>query len=110
MRDTAAFYAEAERIWPAAKLPPIGHVKHAGTGRLLITVVTRSLLRESSPEVRELILNAAALLEELGHRVDYLENLCPVPASFVSDFVLYSDLLAIGRFRRTTPRPLKGST
>jgi amidase len=99
VRDTAAFYAEAERIWPAAKLPPIGHVKHAGTRRLRIAVVTRSLLRESSPEVRELTLKSAALLEELGHRVDYLEK-PPVPASFASDFVLYWGLLAMGQIQQ----------
>jgi amidase len=99
VRDTAAFYAEAERIWPAAKLPPIGHVKHAGTRRLRIAVVTRSLLRESSPEVRELTLKSAALLEELGHRVDHLEK-PPVPASFVPDFVLYWGLLAMGQIQQ----------
>ncbi len=106
VRDTAAFYAEAERIWPTAKLPPIGHVKHAGTRRLRIAVVTRSLLRESSPEVRELTLKSAALLEELGHRVDHLEK-PPVPASFVSDFVLYWGLLAMGQIQQNK-RALEG--
>jgi amidase len=99
VRDTAAFYAEAERIWPAAKLPPIGHVKHAGTRRLRIAVITHSLLRESSAEVRELTLKSAALLEELGHRVDHLEK-PPVPTSFVSDFVLYWGLLAMGQIQQ----------
>jgi amidase len=99
VRDTAAFYAEAERIWPATKLPPIGHVRHAGTRRLRIAVVTHSLLRESSPEVRELTLKSAALLEELGHRVDHLEK-PPVPTSFVSDFVLYWGLLAMGQIQQ----------
>jgi amidase len=99
VRDTAAFYAEAERIWPAAKLLPIGDVKHAGTRRLRIAVITHSLLRESSPEVRELTLKSAALLEELGHRVDHLEK-PPVPSSFVSDFVLYWGLLAMGQIQQ----------
>ncbi|WP_428341609.1 amidase [Mycobacterium sp.] len=98
VRDTAAFYAEAERIWPAGKLPPIGHVQHAGAKRLRIAVITHSLLRESSPEVRELTLKSAALLEELGHRVDHLEK-PPVPTSFVSDFVLYWGLLAMGQIQ-----------
>ena len=98
VRDTAAFYAEAERIWPAGKLRPIGHVAHAGTKRLRIAVITHSLLRESSPEVRELTLKSAALLEELGHRVDHLEK-PPVPTSFVSDFVLYWGLLAMGQIQ-----------
>src|SRR6202042_346000 len=74
VRDTAAFYREAERIWRAPKLPPIGDVQHAGEKRLRIAVITRSLLRESSPEVRDLTLKSAGLLEELGHRVEHLEN------------------------------------
>jgi amidase len=99
VRDTAAFYAEAERIWPTTKLPPIGQVRHAGTRRLRVAVVTRSLLRESSPEVRELTMKSAALLEELGHRVDHLEK-PPVPSSFVSDFVMYWGLLAMGQIQQ----------
>src|SRR5580693_2748568 len=99
VRDTAAFYREAERIWRAPKLPPIGDVQHAGEKRLRIAVITRSLLRESSPEVRELTLKSAGLLEELGHRVDHLEK-PPVPSSFVSDFVLYWGLLAMGQIQQ----------
>lgn len=99
VRDTAAFYAEAERIWPAAKLAPIGHVQHPGTKRLRIAAITHSLLRESSPEVRELTLKTASLLEELGHRVDHLEK-PPVPNSFVPDFVLYWGLLAFGQIQQ----------
>ncbi|UMB67993.1 amidase [Mycobacterium paraterrae] len=99
VRDTAAFYREAERIWPAAKLRPIGDVQHPGRQRLRIAVITHSLLRESSPEVRELTLKSAALLEELGHHVDHLEK-PPVPTSFVSDFVLYWGLLALGQIQQ----------
>ncbi len=99
VRDTAAFYREAERLWPAKKLPPIGDVQHAGKQRLRIAVITHSLLRESSPEVRELTLKSAGLLEELGHRVDHLEK-PPVPNSFVPDFVLYWGLLAMGQIQQ----------
>ncbi|BBX44040.1 amidase [Mycobacterium cookii] len=99
VRDTAAFYREAERIWPAPKLPPIGDVRHAGKQRLRVAVVTHSLLRECGPEVRELTLKSAGLLEELGHRVDHLEK-PPVPASFASDFVLYWGLLATGQIQQ----------
>jgi amidase len=99
VRDTAAFYAEAERSWRAPKLPPIGDVKHAGKQRLRIAVITHSLLREASPEIRELTLKSAALLEELGHRVDHLDR-PPVPDSFVSDFVLYWGLLAMGQIQQ----------
>jgi amidase len=98
VRDTAAFYREAERIWPAPKLPSIGDVKHAGRQRLRIAVITHSLLRECSPELRELTLKSAGLLEELGHRVDHLEK-PPVPSSFAHDFVLYWGLLAMGQIQ-----------
>jgi amidase len=93
VRDTAAFYREAERIWRHPKLPPIGDVRHPGKQRLRIAVVTRSDKRECSPELRELTLKCADLLEELGHRVDYVEKL-PVPSSVTDDFVMYWALMA----------------
>jgi len=99
VRDTAAFYREAERIWPTPKLPPIGDVTHGGKQRLRVAVITHSLLRECSPEVRELTLKSAGLLEELGHRVDHLDK-PPVPDSFAADFVLYWGLLAMGQIQQ----------
>jgi amidase len=98
VRDTAAFFREAESIWRAPKLSPIGDVQRPGKQRLRIAVITRSLLRECSAEVRELTLKTAGLLEELGHRVDHVEK-PPVPASFASDFLLYWGLLAFGQIR-----------
>lgn len=98
VRDTAAFYREAERIWRAPKLPPIGDVMRPGKQRLRIAVITRSPLLESSPEVRELTLKTAGLLEELGHRVDHVEK-PPVPSSFAADFLLYWGLLALGQIQ-----------
>ncbi|GAB7143290.1 amidase [Mycobacterium riyadhense] len=103
VRDTAACYREVERIWRNPKLPPIGDVTRPGKQRLKIAVVTSSVQRDASPEVRELTLKTAALLEELGHRVECIDNTW-VPASFVDDFVLYWGLLAlaqIGTGRRT---------
>jgi amidase len=96
VRDTAAFYREAERIWRNHKLPPIGDVTRPGKQRLTIAVVTRSVQRESSPDVRELTLKTAALLEELGHHVEHIDNSW-VPASFVDDFVLYWGFLALAQ-------------
>ena len=98
VRDTAAFYREAERIWRNPKLAPIGDVTGPGRQRLRIAVVTRSVLRECSPEVRELTLKSAGLLEELGHRVEHVDE-PPVPASFVDDFVLYWGFLALAQVR-----------
>jgi amidase len=92
VRDTAAFYREAERIWRNTKLPAIGDVTGPGARRLSVAVITRSLYRDSSPEVRELTLKTAAVLEELGHRVEHVDT-PPVPESFAGDFVLYYALL-----------------
>jgi len=107
VRDTAAFYREAERIWRNPQLAPIGDVTQPGRQRLRIAAVTRSVRRESSPQVRELTLKSAALLEELGHRVEYVDD-HPVPASFVDDFVLYWGFLALVQVR--TGRRLFGDT
>ena len=98
VRDTAAFYREAERIWRNHKLAPIGDVTRPGRQRLTIAVLTRSVQRDCSPEVRELTLKSASLLEELGHRVEHLDE-PPAPDSFPDDFVLYWGLLALAMAR-----------
>jgi amidase len=98
VRDTAAFYREAERIWPNPRLAPVGDVTRPGQRRLRIAVLTRSVLRECSPQLRELTLKSAGVLEELGHRVEHLDE-PPVPASFPDDFVLYWGLLAMAMVR-----------
>ncbi len=97
VRDTATFLREAERVYRNPKLPPIGDVTRAGKQRLNIAVCTKSVLREASPEVRELTLKSAALLEELGHKVTEIDN--PVPARFKDDFLLYWQFLAFAIVR-----------
>ncbi len=98
VRDTAAFYREAERTYRHRQLPPVGDVTGPGRQRLKIAVFTRSVERESSPEVCELTRQTAGLLEELGHRVEHLDT-PPIPTSFVTDFVLYWALLALAQVR-----------
>jgi amidase len=98
VRDTAAFYREAERIWRNRSLMPIGSVSGPGRDRLRIAVVTRSVNRDSSPEIRDHTLRTAALLEGLGHRVDYLDS-NPVPPQFADDFLLYWASLAMALVR-----------
>lgn len=93
VRDTAALYREVERSWRPRGLPPIGDVTRSGKQRRKIAVVTRSVDSECSPEMRELTLKTAALLEELGHRVEHLDEI-PVPPTFPDDFVLYWGFLA----------------
>lgn len=98
VRDTAAFFREAERAYRARKLPPIGDVSRPGKQRLKIAVLTRSVDYESSPEVTDLTLKTATLLEELGHRIEHLDA-PPVASTFGDDFVLYWGLLALAQLR-----------
>ena len=96
VRDTAAFYRAAERIWHQPKLPSIGDVTGPGKRRLKIAVLTRSVERECRPAVRELTLKSAGLLDELGHHVEHVEK-PPMPTTFAADFVLYWALLAMAQ-------------
>lgn len=98
VRDTAAFYREGERIWRNRALAPIGAVTGPGRDRLRVAVVTRSLRRDSSPSIRDSTLKTAGLLEELGHRVDYLDHI-PIPDRFVDDFLVYWASLAMALVR-----------
>lgn len=98
VRDTAAFYREAEKAWCNTKLAPIGDVTGPGRRRLRVAVFTKSVKRECSPEMREATLTTAALLERLGHRVEHLDE-PPVPESFIEDFLLYWALLAMALVR-----------
>lgn len=98
VRDTAAFYREAEKVWRNPLLSPIGDVTRPSRARLRIAVVTTGIGRECSPEVRELTLRTAALLESLGHRVEEIAN--PVPASFAVHFIRFWSVLALAISRR----------
>jgi amidase len=92
VRDTAAFYREAEKVWRNPLLAPVGDITRPSRARLRIAVVTQGIGRDCSPEVRELTLRTAALLESLGHHVEEIDN--PVPASFPEHFVRFWSLLA----------------
>ena len=81
VRDTAAFYREAERIYRDRRLPAVGAVTGPGRDRLRVAVTTRSVKRDASPEVRDLTLQSAALLESLGHHVEHLDE-TPFPRPF----------------------------
>jgi amidase len=93
VRDTAAFYREAEKVFRHPRLAPIGDITRPGRARLRIAVVTKGVGRDASPEVHELTLKTAALLESMGHRVEEVDP--PVPDSFVDDFLLYWGMLAM---------------
>jgi amidase len=86
-----------EQVARNPKLPAVGDITQPGTQRLRIAVCTHSIAREASPEVRELTLKTAALLEELGHKVTTIDN--PVPQQFMNDFLLYWSFLAFALVR-----------
>ena len=98
VRDTAAFYRNVETVWRNPKLPPIGDITGPGNRRLRVAVYTKSVLREAGPEIRDLTLDTGALLERMGHHVEYLD-VPPVPESFIDDFLLYWSLLAFALVR-----------
>ena len=92
VRDTAAFFRESEKVYRNLRLAPVGDITRPGKARLRIAVVTQGIGRDSSPEVRALTLETAALLERLGHHVEEIDN--PVPDSFPEHFVRFWSLLA----------------
>jgi amidase len=97
VRDTAAFLREAERIYRHPKLPAIGNVTGPGSQRLRIAFCTKSIVRDVSPEMRELTLKTASLLEELGHTLTEIDN--PVPRRFKDEFLTYWAFLAFSIVR-----------
>ncbi|TCJ21722.1 amidase [Nocardioides jejuensis] len=107
VRDTAAFLREIELHAPARRLRPIGDVTGPAAERLKVAVVTTSVGREASPEMRELTLKTAALLEGLGHRVEEIDH--PVPDSFSDDFLLYWAFLATAIVRTSKLQFGKGA-
>ncbi|MGZ4487644.1 MAG: amidase, partial [Nocardioides sp.] len=70
VRDTAAFLRESERVYRALHLPPIGDITRPGRRRLRVAVTVDGVGTAASPEVAELTLKTASLLEELGHSVE----------------------------------------
>lgn len=93
VRDTAAFLREAEHVYRALRLPPIGDVTGPGRKRLRVAVHTAGIGRAASPEVAELTLKTARLLEELGHEVEQVDH--PAPPTITEDFLVYWAMLAM---------------
>jgi amidase len=93
VRDTAVFYAGAEKYRRNPKLPEIGLVQGPGKKRLRINFFTDTVYGTSAhPESADAVRRAAALCEELGHSVKEIH--CPCNAQMADDFILYWGLLA----------------
>jgi amidase len=106
VRDTAAFYREAERVFRPLHLPPIGDLARSVKRRLRIALNTSGVGRAADAETTALTEQTASLLEDLGHTVT--ESDVPVGPGFVDDFLLYWASLAGAML--ATGRVLHGST
>ncbi len=106
VRDTAAFFREAEKVYRALALPPVGDITRPGRKRLRVAVHTSGVGRGSDAEVTELTMKTARLLEELGHTV--VEAEAPVSETFPDDFLLYWAMTAMFLIR--TGRRAHGRT
>ncbi|HET6563108.1 MAG TPA: amidase [Marmoricola sp.] len=94
VRDTARFLAAAEAFRRSAKLPPTRYVEGPSRTRLRVGLVLSSVTgTPTDAETRRAVLDTAALLEHLGHRVE--ETTLPVSPSFAEDFARYWALLGL---------------
>ncbi len=106
VRDTAAFLREAECVYRRAPAPAHRRRHPARPQAAPDRRPHRRLGRACAPEVTELTLKTAQLLEELGHQVE--EVAAPGPAYVPDDFLLYWAMLAmmiVRTGRRSAGRP-----
>ncbi|MCB0756636.1 MAG: hypothetical protein KDB98_13630, partial [Flavobacteriales bacterium] len=96
VRDTALFYAEAEKFHRNKRLPAIGHVTSGPEKRLRIAFVenlTEGTTGRQDQDTYELQIRTAKLLESLGHTVEQV----PLPIdvdTMVGHFLNYYGFLS----------------
>lgn len=99
VRDQAHFFAGAEKYYRNRQLPEVGLVEGPGRKRLTIGLIMDSITGEPTcDDTRKVVEDTAALLEQLGHRVQPVP--LPVTQRFEEDFSLYWGFLSfmVGRF------------
>ncbi len=92
VRDTARYFAAAERSYANPDLPRVGHVRDPSRRRLTIGVVTDYEDRPISEDTAAALRGAMSLCEALGHRV--VEVPFPFSRRDGRDFLRYWALLA----------------
>lgn len=96
VRDTAAFYAEAEKYYQNKKMPAMGLVQHAPTKRLRIlffeNIQSGKTGYQDEPTNQALLANAK-LLESLGHHVDVIKSPHNIE-DHIDEFLCYYGFLA----------------
>ena len=99
VRDTAAFYAGAEKYYLNTHLPEIGLVSGPGKKRLRMGVFASTPFdEECHPDYARLAMDVAGLCERLGHTVEQVP--CPCTLDESDDLITYWGMLAwsISRF------------
>ncbi|MFF2141642.1 amidase [Kitasatospora sp. NPDC058190] len=92
VRDTAAFFAAAERHHHNPKLPPLGLVEGPGGRPLRIGLVVDSPIAKTDEPTRRAVEETAARLEAMGHRVE--PTTLPFGEEFSRDFLSYWGYIA----------------
>ncbi|WP_433566485.1 amidase [Nocardia sp. CA-151230] len=93
VRDTATYFAAAERFWRNPALPPIGLVEGPAQRRLRIGLLSDPITGATlDPQIRTVLEDTVALLEGLGHEVRPIPY--PVDRGFAEDFASYWAMLA----------------
>ncbi|MBW1812361.1 MAG: amidase [Deltaproteobacteria bacterium] len=93
VRDTAAFYAEAEKQFINPELPKIGLVEHPGKKRLHIAMISNTL--NSIPHDSSTFsqtLKVGKICEDLGHEIEDIAF--PFQEQIMKDFSIYWGALA----------------
>lgn len=92
VRDTASFFAQAEKLYRNPRLPPIGAVARPGKKRLRIGFLLDSITAEpTDTATRTTVEETAKRLGALGHHVEAAAM--PAIGHFESHFLLYYALL-----------------
>jgi len=93
VRDTAVFYAEAEKYYCNPDLPELGLVKHPGKQRLRIGLFTDTPYGKPSHfDTVATVVNTGKLCENLGHNVETISS--PFEAQIADDFLFYWAMMA----------------
>lgn len=93
VRDTAYYFAEAERLHRSEALPPLGMVVRPEARRLRIGLFADAIGGiPVDPRVRDAVRATGRVLQELGHEVE--EVAPPVDEAFGRDFLRYWALIS----------------
>ncbi|MEU6583863.1 amidase [Nocardia sp. NPDC046763] len=93
VRDTATYFAAAERFWRNPTLLPIGLVEGPAQRRLRIGLLSDPITGATlDPQIRAVLDDTVTLLEGLGHEVRPIPY--PVDRGFAEDFATYWAMLA----------------